>query len=566
MNKNRNHPEANMPLKPMPRLLALVFALSVALTGCSPYSLVRKKRPHLDPGTPEGKALSHALATHARPETVLGRSLDCAAAANRRLRATPDDTKARIEYNFAVARIFDLIGETKLRPWDAPVHAHGGDGEWLLTFRNGSHAEMEPDKVEMLPADRHHFRGSYVRTHTKKDGLGAPLVVIGRGRDFSRAERLGQNKRTYYGMTGLLRFDGRRCTLTTEDPLAIEHVKLEGRSFPLAADFTAPLALALSKEKPFLFGLERLLRPGKYSQTARIARLQPYDPAKIPVICVHGLLDSPATWVPLINAMRGDATIRQRYQFWFYSYPSGYPYPHSAAIMREHLDAIDYLYPDHKREILIGHSMGGIISRTMITDSGMKLWNAYFQTPPGKLTLSPWSQKILTDALIFRHRPEIASVIYIASPHRGSDLAAGWIGRLGSHLVKMPEYMLRITEETRRLTTLDTAAMQLGLMPNSIATLTPSNRFVQAINALPAVPGIPFHSIMGDRGKGGNRDRTKPVSSDGFVPYWSSHLDGAKTESIVPSGHSAHQNAEAIEQVRRILRQDAKGARAPSPR
>jgi hypothetical protein len=59
---------------------------------------------------------------------------------------------------------------------------------------------------------------------------------------------------------------------------------------------------------------------------------------------------------------------------------------------------------------------------------------------------------------------------------------------------------------------------------------------------------------MGDRGKGGNKDRTKPVSSDGVVPYWSSHLGGAQSELIVPSNHSAHQNKQAIAEVARILR------------
>ena len=63
---------------------------------------------------------------------------------------------------------------------------------------------------------------------------------------------------------------------------------------------------------------------------------------------------------------------------------------------------------------------------------------------------------------------------------------------------------------------------------------------------------------MGDRGKGGNKDRTKPVSTDSFVPYWSSHLDGAQSELIVPSRHSAHQNEKAIEEVRRILHEAAR--------
>ena len=53
---------------------------------------------------------------------------------------------------------------------------------------------------------------------------------------------------------------------------------------------------------------------------------------------------------------------------------------------------------------------------------------------------------------------------------------------------------------------------------------------------------------MGDLGKG-----DAPNSSDGVVPYWSSHMDGAKSELIVSSGHAAHQNPKAIEEVHRIL-------------
>jgi hypothetical protein len=58
-----------------------------------------------------------------------------------------------------------------------------------------------------------------------------------------------------------------------------------------------------------------------------------------------------------------------------------------------------------------------------------------------------------------------------------------------------------------------------------------------------------LHSIIGDRGRGDT-----PDSSDGVVPYWSSHLDGARSERIVPSGHPAHQNKQGMEEVDRILR------------
>src|ERR1044071_8511069 len=88
---------------------------------------------------------------------------------------------------------------------------------------------------------------------------------------------------------------------------------------------------------------------------------------------------------------------------------------------------------------------------------------------------------------------------------------------------------------------------------NSVDTLSPKSRFVNAINTIPITPGIPYHTIIGDRGRGDS-----PNSSDGFVPYWSSHMDGMQSEHIVPSNHSAHQDPHAIGEVLHILKDHAK--------
>lgn len=537
---------------------SIIVATALSLASCAQYSSVSEKRPsyRYKAITPVGALIAKALKTpRNQPEAVLGRYLDAAAAAERRLKANSADDAARRDYNFAVGRVFEVIHDADLQPWKNPVAAAGAEFPWQFTFPRGKGPQTDPSNYHALPADRYEFKGTYVGQRSVKEGIGAPLIVASKTDvDITQFDKFAQGRRTYYGVTALLNFEGHRCVVSIEDPLRVEQVKFAGHTFPLAADFTAPIALALARENPKKLELARLLRPQKYAETARLARLQTYDPAKIPVICVHGLMDSPATWAPIITTLRADPDIRRRYQFWFYSYPSGYPYPHSAAIMREQLDAINVRYPNHKKLVFIGHSMGGIISRTMLTDSGMTLWNAHFAKPPERTSLSAESRKTLTDALIFQHRPDIGRVIFIASPHRGSTLATNWVGRLGSKLVHAPTTLLKIATEARQIATLDTTAMQLDRMPNSIDTLAPNNRFVKAINTLPLAPSVPFHSIMGDRGKGGNKDHTPPVSSDGIVPYWSSHLDGAQSELIVPSSHSAHQNAQAIEEVRRILK------------
>jgi hypothetical protein len=208
--------------------------------------------------------------------------------------------------------------------------------------------------------------------------------------------------------------------------------------------------------------------------------------------------------------------------------------------------------------------MGSLISRLMITDSGDKLWVGTFGKPPAQTAVSGQTRKTLEEALIFRHRPEVGRVIFISGPHRGATMASNLAGRIGSMLVRAPGTLIKINEEARGLVAQDRTALKLRRIPNSIDTLAPNNRFVRAINTIPITPGIPYHSIIGDRGKGGNKDQTPPISTDGVVPYWSSHLAGAQSELIVPSNHSAHQNPKAFAEVRRILHLHAGSAASRS--
>ena len=211
--------------------------------------------------------------------------------------------------------------------------------------------------------------------------------------------------------------------------------------------------------------------------------------------------------------------------------------------------------------VVIGHSMGGCISRLLITDTEDKLWMKLFKKPPDQMPLTPEAREIFTESLIFQHRPEIGRVIFISAPLRGSDLASNWVGRIGSSLVKTPRTLLSAGNSILKITTFESGDLKLKRIPNSVDTLAPNNRFVKAINTIPITPGIPYHTIMGDRGKG-----DAPNSSDGVVPYWSSHMDGAKSELIVPSAHSAHQNPQAIQEVRRILMLNARSSDPNVPR
>ncbi len=545
-------------MKHLPTLLASVLALS----SCSHYATVTEIRPVFRPlpnatGTP-GKVQDLVVKAlnkkPANPTASLGELITATDLAARGMARHPDDATARGTYNFALARVFTELRDAKIPAWGKPLTVPGPDGPWELTGTTTITKEPILDRLEFIPADQIELGGTYTSKRLTKPGLGAPLIaVVADASELLKKDTFAQGNHIYYGVTAIARFEGRRCIVSFEDPLDQETTTLAGHRFPLAADFTAPLAVALVRENPKKMELDRVFHPAKYAETARLARLQPYNPDKIPVICVHGLMDSPATWAPLINQLRADPAIRARYQFWFYSYPSGYPYPHSAAIFRRQLDEIKKAYPGHKDAVLIGHSMGGCISRLMITDTGDKIWQDIFGKSPSDTPLSTETRKLFSDALIFKKREDVSRVIFIAAPLGGSDIASGGLARFASSLVKSPVTLLKAGSEALQFVTATGDSLNLKRMPNSVDTMSPKNRFVQAINKIEPAPDIPYHVIVGDRGKGGNPDRTKPVKGDGFVPYWSSHMDGAQSELTVPSSHGAHQNQQAIDEVKRVL-------------
>jgi pimeloyl-ACP methyl ester carboxylesterase len=538
------------------KIRSCVFILFAALvfTGCASYSTVKERRPSLRaisgssvPVGSESTILRALRLGRSRPLVALEGYLSVMEAASRQLEKNPDDAGALRDYNFAFARVFATIRDAGLDPWNQPLTVPGDNGGFVLTHRPDPRPQWNPALYEFTPADQFDVRGKYVSERTIRNGLGAPLVAIGR-EAYKGARAAFSLPRVYYGVTAVARFEGRRCVISLEDPLAVETVRLGSRTFPLAADFTVPVAVMLARNDPKKYELTRLLRPAKYAETARIARLQPYDPNKTVILVVHGLMDTPATWTLMINTLRGDEEIRRNYQFWFFSYPSGYPYPYSAAILRRELDAIETKFRLHKPMVVMGHSMGGCISRLLITDTGDKLWMELFGKRPEDVNLKPEQKQLFTETLIFKRRPEVGRVIFIAAPLRGSDLAANRLGRIGSSLVRLPVTLLRAGDALRMMT-FTAGDLRLKRIPNSVDTLAPTNRFVKAINKIPMAKGIPYHSIMGDRGRGDT-----PNSSDGVVPYWSSHLDGAESEIIVPSSHNAHQNPQAIQEVRRILK------------
>ena len=534
----------------------IVFALSIfGWCGCAHLATVKTTQPRIPTIAASEDQLTIAkqhLATaeRAQPLVALGDDLSAAQLSLNILEQRPSDSSAQSIYNFSVARAVENVERAKIQPWQRKIDIVSDQRTYTLTTPTPIDPAHDPSRYELFPTDSLKIGGTFFKTRSLINGIGAPLVAIARSENpqFRQQYKL---PRVYAPVTAAIRFSGKKAELEFVDPMKSERIVLSKRNFPLAVDFSAPTAMLIARERPERLGFSRVMNPQKYADTARLCQLQQYDPNRTPVIFVHGLQETGASWAPMIDVLRNDPWIREHYQFWVYSYPSGYPYPYSAALFRQDLDGIDRAFPNHKRVVLIGHSMGGMICRLMLTDAGDKIWRDFFATPPAKTPLAPDTRKLLEESLVFNHRPDVQRAVFISTPHRGSKFASGWIGRIGAALVRTPRLFTSVYTSTKPLLVSDPAARTLKRMPNSVDTLEPNDRFVQAVDKLPLTRGIPYHSIMGDRGRGDT-----PKSSDGIVPYWSSHLDGAKSELIVNSDHGAQYNQQAIREVERILKEN----------
>jgi pimeloyl-ACP methyl ester carboxylesterase len=461
------------------------------------------------------------------------------------------DDSAIPAYNDSVARLVEELERNGADPWSGTITYSAAPGTLRLKgiYPPGS----KPLEHKLVPTDALEFRGKIAELRSNVDGLGAPLVEVG------ALDQLGHQKLRdnlpLRNLTAIVRFEGDLAKLELVDPYQVERVSLNGRESRLSADYGAAIMLGMSKTRVDKLGLVRLLRPSRYNDTANLNFMQPYDPKRIPVLFVHGLDSTPATFAPMYFRLLQDPEIRKNYQFWVFSYPSGYPYPYSASLLRRELEDVKRSYPDHKNMVIMGHSMGCLISRLMVTDVGDKLWTRAFGRPPSETrNITGHSRKLLTEALVFSDRKEIDRAVFFSGPHRGSILATNWVGRTASRLVKTPGLIADMRNVVFSAATADIAGLTMSSAPNSIGTLSPKNPFVREINKFPIVKRVSYHSIVGDRGKGDT-----PDSSDGVVAYWSSHLKGAVSEKIVPSGHGSHEHPEGIEEARRILLLHLKG-------
>jgi pimeloyl-ACP methyl ester carboxylesterase len=413
------------------------------------------------------------------------------------------------------------------------------------------------------------YRVHGLHAHYRKSGLGAPMAASlaplaseNQPKDLLRAELT-------VPATVILRSPRSRTalawppfesTLEVHVPDITEEVEIAGRRVPLETEPTAVLAYSLAdspiweQEYSRFFGV-----PFAQGEQSELYATVPHRRGRIPVVFVHGTASSFGRWAEMYNRLAADWRLRDRYEFWFFSYDSGNQLGWSAMLLRESLaSAVRLLDPEGtdpglRRMVVIGHSQGGLLTKMTVIDSGSRFWDLVFKQPPESLDVSSETRDLLRRLAFMTPLPFVKRVVFLATPHRGSSLTVGrfaeWAADWIRDFVKAPVTVTRaLTELATKRDALVLASADAIRPVTSVDQMNPRNRTLRTLAEIPIAPGVAANSVISVNGSG-------PVEEDGdgVVDYRSAHLDGVESELVVHSGHSLQDHPETVEEVRRIL-------------
>ncbi|MCA9102202.1 MAG: hypothetical protein KDA63_13655 [Planctomycetales bacterium] len=436
-----------------------------------------------------------------------------------------------------------------------------------VVARNSQWREDEFDRFEFV--SDHEITG--LRNHYRTYGLGVPLIAVRKSSAGTDPCERFYPPNLSFPVTAFLRvvsddsqppsagdMSRNKVLIELYDPLRSTDINVAGVRIPLESDESTPLAYFLNDVRLDELATVGLLSPDTTVGLTGLYMLQPYDPHKIPVVMVHGLWSSPMTWMEMFNDLRSDPEIRDHYQIWFFMYPTGQPLWASAADCRRSLASVRQLVDPQRQNpaldqmVMIGHSMGGLVSRLQTIDSGEEYWNVVSERPFSEIEIDEEDRQHLADTFFFHPNTSIRRVITIATPHRGSTYANSITRWLGRKLIALPGTLMT---GTQRLVQRNPGVFRDGNWQGgtSIDSLAPDSPLLALAVRAPRPGWVVDHNIVG------TIEPTNPFASDtpksdGVVEFTSAHLDNAASELVVEAGHSdVHRHPLAILEVRRIL-------------
>lgn len=449
----------------------------------------------------------------------------------------------------------DEAATRALGDWIEQAHRTGGISFETDRFRvrfHGGDDEIYPpgyfDRIERAS----HYAPVGLKSH-RQDGAGVALIGHRENHNREPVEKWYPPEAinrvvTAVAIPGTRDRSKRSVEIRLYDRLRTESVSMAGERQALAADFTTPWAGLLGNTRALATtGLTSMLRQQAGREPA-FAMLEAYDPDKTPLILIHGLFSTPLAWAELSNELWADPAVRRRYQIWHYLYPTNAPPLYSARVMRGQLDELrQFLDPGGKdpamrRTVVIAHSMGGILAKSLVVDPREAFWDAIFTRPMSSMNLTDQERMTLKEAFYWHPRRHVDRVIFCSVPFGGSTFAASWIGRFGRLLVAPSQGFSGFFDglEKKNPGIWQPAYSNLpGTAVNSVSSLSPKQRSMEIFQSLPIIRGTAAHLITGSR--------------DFFVAPSSSSLPSAESALEVPSGHGSFHHPLAVAEIKRIL-------------
>ena len=474
-------------------------------------------------------------------------------------------TQVRDYYNYSVQQatmlLFSKYRDTsyafqqtiKLGPW----HIRGD----LSQVRN----DTTPQPQELIPASQLTFRG--LRSIYRRDGFGAEMVVVNEADKATSANfQSTYSEPPFQAVTGIITFPGetlsqvlqtREASIIGYDPYQQNTVQLKDMKVPLAANFTSAYGLWLARSGFSTQALRTVLGRDGGIESPHVFLLQPYDPDRRVIIMLHGLASSPEAWINVANEVLGDEDLRSRYQIWQVYYPTNLPLPYNNAEIRAALkETFQHFDPERKAVasnniVVIGHSMGGVLGRLLVSSSDNLLEDAArdrYQLDDSSVAKM---NEEFGSVLHFSPLPGVTTAIFIAAPHKGTPFAGNQISRWVAALITLPVTVVNQLNKLSQVAVGHTPAQnEMAILPNGVESLRDSDPFIKITSKMAISTQVRYHSIIAN-------DTPKKdllYSDDGLVPYQSAHLPGATSELVIPFSHSVQETPEAILEIRRILR------------
>nr|WP_174506851.1 alpha/beta fold hydrolase [Acinetobacter sp. Marseille-Q1620] len=479
--------------------------------------------------------------------------------------------QVRSFYNVGLSKLMTIYF-AKSRFVKFPDQIDLGGAQYVLNFA------QYPDLKDM-PIDR--LRSSFIMGFTgfysvnRQDGLGAEFVAVKSTHHDPEEKKFildpehhYQYKVTpnihtarYLPVTAVTEpvdmndniekiLSGSRFEIRVIDPYRFQTANINQHNYIVTANYSAPMGLWLAENKIGSAGYWSLLNREQRLVMPHLFMIEPYQPNKKVIVMIHGLGSSPEAWVSLMNNIMGDRVLRDNYQVWQIFYSTNMPIFESRfqiyALLKQAFAQTQPHSASAKDAVIIGHSMGGVISRLLVSQGDVSAQAIPLMSEQQKKQLDHYP--IIQQRFLFKPIPQFTRAVFIAAPQKGTPYANRWFTQfIAKKIIRLPQNFINSVDANFRL---NVQQFKQGLIYNGPGDLSDKSKFMLLTSNIEPVHNVAFHSIMGN-----TTHHSIPVqTSDGIVPYSSSHLDGAVSEKIIHGGHSIQETSEAVFELRRILR------------